>query len=228
MAYFNLLSKLDRALVAYLISKGVGTAADTVPGKASANKALPVTICWSERGVEAAPYSGTYVVTVSVIVKTAAPVDVNVGAEQPRLDSDARTAAVFDCFHADVDSAGDKLGADITTAARATSDADLADFTCENVKVTGLEAAFEEDADAWVETLGLEVVCCPSALEGQTLAVWTGSAQSGVVELPSGSNLRIKDGKIQLQSPDNDLWYDLVPRVMGGAVTPAMEGDGET
>src|SRR6266705_4828501 len=45
MSADNLLDKCDRALVAFLISEGAGTADDVLPGKASEKKILPVTIC---------------------------------------------------------------------------------------------------------------------------------------------------------------------------------------
>lgn len=165
--YHNILSKLDRALVAYLISQNAGTAGDVFPAKNSDNKPLPCTVCYAEKGEEVARHSGTYLCKVQIMVKTLAPDVTDATPGQARLDSDARTAKTFDCFKRNVDSAGDKLAEDITNAARAAAVADpanngdLADFTALDVLDKGPEAGFDEN-DAWVDTLNLEIVCCPS------------------------------------------------------------------
>jgi hypothetical protein len=43
----------------------------------------------------------------------------------------------------------------------------------------------------------------------------------------TGRMVRIKDGKLQLKSPDTLLWYDATPRNDGGAIVLSMEGPGE-
>jgi hypothetical protein len=172
--YHKILSKVDRALVAYLISKNAGTAADTFPNKSSFNKRLPCTICASEEGKDLSGYSADFTIQSSIIVETAASIDVADAAQAARLASDARVGLVFDAFFTDLgpdkvpDFSGDKLAADITTAARAaaaadpTNNADLADLTIQNCKVAGVEAGFKEDGSAWRDVLNLEILANPS------------------------------------------------------------------
>ena len=165
--YHNLLSKNDRALMAYVISVGAGTAADVFPAKRSGDKTAPCTICWTKKA-DPYNYSGTYTAQASVIVRTLAPVDDGQAAEAPRLDSEQRVAKTFDAFHMDLDQAGDKLGEDVTNAARAlaasdpVNHGDLEDYTALNVTVKSVEAGFEENTEAWNDMINLEIVCCPS------------------------------------------------------------------
>jgi hypothetical protein len=155
--------------MAYLISLSAGTSADVFPAKRSGDKTAPCTIVWSKRGTEIGAHSATYEVETSIIVRTLAPVDAGVSnAQQPRLDSESRVAATFDAFNRNVDSEGDKLAEDITTAARAlavsdpANHADLADYTAQAVKITGVESGFEDSTEAWNDTLNIIVLCCPS------------------------------------------------------------------
>lgn len=166
--FHNLLSKNDRALMAYLISVSAGTAADVFPAKRSGNKTAPCTICWSKKADPCGDYSGTWTIQGAVIIRTLAPVDAGADAEQPRLDSETRVAKTFDAFHMDLDSSGDKLAEDITMAARALAAADpsrhgdMADYTVLNLVIKGPEAGFEEDSEAWNDRLNFEMVACPS------------------------------------------------------------------
>jgi hypothetical protein len=163
MAYHNINSKNDRALMAFIIAQGAGTAADVFPAKRSLGKTVNHTVCWSETAVETVPYSGTYTIATSIMVKCLSPDDGATGAA--RLTSDQRTAATFDLFFTNVNSSGNSLADLITTAARAlavsdpTNHADLADYTCQDVSVKGPETGF--DQDVWVETLNLSIVACP-------------------------------------------------------------------
>jgi hypothetical protein len=161
--FHNVLSKLDRALVAYIIAQSAGVAADTVPGKLSLDKPLPLTVCSSEQASELpeAPYSAVFKVDSAIIEKSEAAIDAGAADSAPKGATEDRVAKTFDCFYTDVDSAGDKLAADITAAARATADADLADFTVINVSVKNVQAGFDEEGSAWMDTMNLEVICCP-------------------------------------------------------------------
>src|SRR6266576_2788284 len=162
MSAHNLLSKVDRALVAYLISQNAGTADDVFPAKDSGDKHLNCTICWSERGVEDPPYSGTYVVTAQVQIRTLAAIDVNQDPEEPKALSEDRVAQTFDAFHVGIDSAGDKLADAITEAAHA---AGITDFTVQNVSPGPITQGFDDQharamkGSAWVDAIELEILC---------------------------------------------------------------------
>lgn len=162
--WHNLLSKVDRALVAYIVQYGAGTPDDVFPLKASGDKVVPGTTCISERGLETEPYSGTYTIHSSVEVRTQAALDVGQDAQQVRDLSERRVALTFDAFHSNVNSAGDQLGADITAVGRATNQADLQDLTILNVSVRSVEAGFDEhyDGSVWVDRINLEIIACPS------------------------------------------------------------------
>ena len=166
--WHNLHSKTDRALVAYLVSVNAGGTDNTYPAKSSAEKNIDCIVCWSHDAVEAAPYSGTYVLQTSVQVKTLAINSDTQENDEARIASELRVARVFDAFQTDIDSAGDKLGTDITNAAHAFAvnnplHADLADLTILNVAVKGTECGIEEGTNAWVDTMNLEIVAMPRA-----------------------------------------------------------------
>ena len=171
--YHNLLSKTDRALVAYIVDQEAGTMEDVIPAKRSGDRPSPATVCFSSMGREAAPYSGTYLVTASIIVRSPAASELNDGDNAARLASEARVAQTFDAFHRSIDSAGDKLADDITAAARALAIADkanhgdLADFTVIDVSIKSIDAGFEEGTNIWLDTLELELVCCPADVSDQ-------------------------------------------------------------
>jgi len=165
MAAHNILSKVDRALRAYLLTvPDAGTDGDIHPAKRSLDKTLPCTVCFSQRAAPASLYSGVWLVEASVMVKTVAAIDQDEAEDTPKSDSELRVGATFDAFfvseQAAGDGAGDKLAALITAAARATGDPDLATFTVQNVEVKGPEAGFEPKGSVWVDTLDLEILCC--------------------------------------------------------------------
>lgn len=170
--YHNLLSKCDRALVAYIVAQKAGSLQDTVPAKWSLDRALPLTVCYSDRAVEAAPYSGTYVVTAAIMVRSPMAVELQAEDADALLASDARVQRTFNAFHTNIDSAGDKLADAITSAARKLASensryADLGDFTALDVSIKSIEGSVEEGTTVWVDTLNLEVVCCPSNISDQ-------------------------------------------------------------
>lgn len=166
--WHNLLSKNDRALMAYVIAGGAGSTNDVFPAKTSREKEIfPVTYCFSENGTgEDFPYSGTYTIKARIEVRTMAAIDANQDSDDPRQTSEERVAKTFDLFHTDVDSAADKLAEDISSAARALAvsnpqkHADLADYTCMGVKLVSIEQ--EVDGDCWIDILNLEMISCPS------------------------------------------------------------------
>jgi hypothetical protein len=171
--YHNLLSKCDRAIAAYIISLGAGTAADVLPAKLSRTKSLPCTIVWSENGTELVPYSGDYQVKTTVMVKCKAAVDVGREADSARVASEDRVAKTFDAFHTNISTSGNpnnsgvNLADAITTAGRllaaedSVNHGDMVDFTVLDVLIKGPEASFEEDGAAWVDSMNLELIVCP-------------------------------------------------------------------
>ena len=163
MASHNILSKTDRALVAYLISCDAGTAADIFPAKLSLDKPLPCTICYSERAREITPHTAVYEVTVAILVRTDPSIDVGIDEDEPKETSETRVGDTFDCFFDQVEHSGHELADAITSAARA-ADADLAAFTVQDIEVTGQEAGFENrgGANAWTDTLNLTLIVCPA------------------------------------------------------------------
>jgi hypothetical protein len=162
VAYFNVLSKCDQALAAWIISNGAGTVADVLPAKKSVDKILPVTICKSHtaRPLEESPYSGNRLVQAAIMVRSIGiyEEDADNEADAPRLDSDARVSATFDCFNLGEGQSGSDLGAAITAACG------VADFTVQSVRVVSESAGFEGKGDAWCDILELELLVCPSAL----------------------------------------------------------------
>lgn len=167
--YHNLLSKNDRAIAAYLVSIGAGTTDDVFPAKRSQSRQTPCTVIYSESADEVAPYSATYTIKTSVMIRTYAGQDYDEADADKRKACDQRVAATFDGFHWNDDNnqSGDTLATAITNAARADAlanpdNADLADYTVLNIRVVSIEQGQESDVDAWVDTINLECVACPS------------------------------------------------------------------
>ncbi len=161
----NILSKTDRALAAYLISVGAGTSADVYPAKRAEDKALPDTICFSNKAHLMTPNSGVYVVTAMVSVRSSPAADITETTETPdekKETSEERVAATFDAFWSGVDSSGESLGEAITDAARATGDADLQNFTVQCCVVQTQQAGYDERGNAWTDTIELELVVNPA------------------------------------------------------------------
>jgi hypothetical protein len=170
--YHLISSKLDRALAAYLISIGAGTAEDTYPAKRAFDKIAPCTICWTERA-KLNLNTGIYACDVSIICKYSTATAPDGDPEQTRQNSDVRTGTVFDAFFTILDAAptddeslvwdSKKIAKQITAAARALAAAhpdqfgDLADFTVLDVRHGEQEGAFEEDTDTWTDSFSLQI-----------------------------------------------------------------------
>ena len=147
--------------MAWIISQEAGTAADTVPAKKSADKAAPpLTICHTIQATEEPAFSAVFRCEVDIVVRSPAYSD----SGTPEATSDTGVAAVFDAFHTSLDTAGDKLGEAITTAARAVAtgdDADLLALTILDVRPVSESGSFNEDG-TWEDSLRLEIVAVPS------------------------------------------------------------------
>lgn len=154
MGSHRILELTDAALVAYLISEGAGTADDVFPSKSVGDKSLPCTICeagsWgSPDGME---YTGNSEVSAVVTVKTAGFISDSATTID---DSGSRVSATFDSFYNPDPQA---LGAAITAAAEAAG----LTMTCIACRVTGGDRSFE--GGAWMNSINLDLLCCPSAL----------------------------------------------------------------
>src|SRR4051812_17947550 len=166
MALHNLLSKADKAVVAYLISVGAGTEEDTVPAKRSQVKdSLPLTIVFSHTGSppDGMCYSGNITVEMFIEVRTNGVVEENDSEDDPKDNSDARLAAIVDALQVGNGQDGSELAQLITDAAR------LSDFSITNVEIKAINQGFNprtiipatgQMGNAWVDTIHLELECC--------------------------------------------------------------------
>jgi hypothetical protein len=166
MGSYNILSKCDRALVAYLISEDAGSAADVYPAKRSEDKAFPNTVVFASKARLSTPHSGVWVVDVMVQVRTDPNVDVDQTADEKKVSSEERVSATFDALYSQTDSSSAALADAITAAARATADSDLEEFTVQAVTVEQLEAGFDPKTNAWTDTMDLELVVCAADVAG--------------------------------------------------------------
>ena len=167
-AAHRILSLNDQALVAYVSQRVSG--ANVQPGKSSDDKALPVIICWSERGIEDPPQSGIYTITAHVQVRTLAALDLNQDPKAPKDKSDQLIGSVFDLFHqandaAFVDTSGEDLANFINAAANV---AGVSPYTCQYARVLAVTAGYDDQhgrmmkGSCWVDSLELEMVVSPA------------------------------------------------------------------
>jgi hypothetical protein len=159
MPYHNILSKLDRALVAYLVSLNAGTEEDVFPAKRDQEKVIPNTVCVSENFREEPSGSGNFLVSASIHVRTSAALDVDGDSTTIQEESEDRVQATFDAFHPGGDEHGEQLAAAITAAGSAEGVNEFTAFWC---RVKGGDRAQAEKGYAWIDTLELEVYCAPS------------------------------------------------------------------
>lgn len=163
MGFHNILSKTDRALAAFVIAQGAGTSADVYPAKRDDGKTLPCTICVSERFSESPAYTGIFIVDAEVHVRTAASVDEGQTLDQVLSASEIRVQQTFDLFHLDLtDQSGEQLAQDITAAAQGASDPDLLYWSAMDVKVVSGDRGQDESGNAWIDSIRLQILCCPS------------------------------------------------------------------
>ncbi len=155
MARYNLLQKCDRALVAFIISEGAGTAKDVFPGKASQDKTLPVTICESRTAKPITnPPRGIYEVEACIYVRTQGSLeDEDNQADTPATIAADRVGLTFDAFHPVSDQSGEILADTINAASAA-----VQDFTIQSAEVTEMRAGFLAKGDAWCDILDLRLI----------------------------------------------------------------------
>lgn len=157
-------------MVAYIVSIVPTAKAYTFQAKQSLVKSLPVVIAFSQKGIPETANQATYRVNCAVMIKTSLAIEAGAGSNDARLASEALVAAVFDALHLYTTADGDvqSLADAITAAGRAlavsdaANNADMADFTCESIVDVGVEQGLVEDGACWVDTLNVEMICCPS------------------------------------------------------------------
>ena len=169
MGNHNILSKVDRALVAWIISRNAGTKDNVWPAKRSLDKTSGGTTCWSHSfaTLMEGPYCGSVMVEAFVEVRSPGVIEATQGQDDPRIASDKMVSDVSDCFALNGAESGEPLGQAITDAARATADSDMQDLTLISVKVVGGNQGFNprmiiQQGNMWVDPLHLEIICCPS------------------------------------------------------------------
>jgi hypothetical protein len=168
MSYNNVRSKTARAIAAYLISSGVGTAADTSAANVASDSTYPRTTIHPGIAIPEVPMTGIYRVKTMVSIRGSAIV-VNPDID-PRVAFDSRVSAVFDAMMMSDDGATlDYTASAITAAGRALStssgNADMADFTCQALYDGGFgDGEPSSDGSSWEEILMFDAVCCGSAL----------------------------------------------------------------
>lgn len=170
MASHDILSMCDRALCAYIISRGAGTRDNTFPGKRSLFKTLACTICHSDQFTALDCYSGTSTVMAAIMLKSSAVIEDGQTQDDPWQAASARVKPVYDLFYENELNSGEALGEAITQAARSSTapgDEDLKEFTCTNCEVKGGTAGTNPrspivaQGNAWIDTLHIEMVACP-------------------------------------------------------------------
>lgn len=166
MGFHNILSKADRAVVAFLVSEDAGDEDDTLPFKRADNTPKPpFTIVAStnwDRVIEGS-VRGALIVKTTVEIHTNAAPGKGEDTEGMVDDSEDRVQLVGDALSKQVEEAqaGDGLADLITAAARG---AGVTDFTCLNAQVVGGDRARSDkgniDAE-WLDSIELELICIP-------------------------------------------------------------------
>lgn len=152
--YSTILNKVDRALVAYLGTKSIGTTS-IYTGKRALDKEAPCVICHTESATEE-DQSGNWRTKTSIIVRSPAAVDADsVDPTNASLDLVGKT------FDAIMQGIVGEIGND-SALANLLSAQGITDFTAFTVRRTGVEQG--SSGDCWEDVLNLEVYCAPSTI----------------------------------------------------------------
>lgn len=182
--YSNLRSKLNRAVVAYLIGAGCGAATDVLPANSKAVKSFPNTVVKSAVAKPEVRLSGIYRITLAIKIKGSSVQSVNASnTELPRTAFDTRVAKTFDALmQTDDETTLNVMCGLITDTGRALAavpanatpaqikfaadNADMADFTVEGWFDSGFgDGEPDEEGADWEEILLFDVVCCSSNVD---------------------------------------------------------------
>jgi len=170
-APYNILrSKLARAIVAYLIEQGAGTAADISPARSRQPKGYPCTEVIPAISRPEVQFAAVRRITVHISIKgTASKATPGEGLDAARQAFDARCAATYDALLVGDGQSFQATADAITDAGRAlavadpTGNADLADFTVQAWYEQGEgEGTAEAEGCDWEEVLMFDAICCGS------------------------------------------------------------------
>jgi hypothetical protein len=184
VAYSNLRSKLNRAVVAHLISEGCGTAANVIPFLSRTEKTIqnsePNTVVRARVGKPRVMFSGVYDVVLQITIRGSAVqelADDDAGLQTARLAFEDRVARTYDAMMQSDD--GQSLSwtaKSITSLGRglavidSVNDGDMDEFTCLSLQDAGFGDPNPNDQECvWEEVLLFEACCCASNLEGYEL-----------------------------------------------------------
>lgn len=182
MAYSNLRSKLNRAVVAHLINEDCGTAANVIPFLSRTEKTIQNSECntvvRTRVGKPRVMFSGVYDVVLHITIRGSAVQDViDDDLQVARLAFDERVARTFDAMMQSDD--GQSLNwtaKSITSLGRGlavidpTNDGDMDDFTCLSLTDDGFGDPNPNDQECiWEEVLLFNACVCGSNLGGYSL-----------------------------------------------------------
>lgn len=170
--FHRILSKTDRALVAYIIAGGAGTSDNVFPARKSLTRKLPMLVAFSDSFTPDEGNEATSIVKASIISRSEAAIQADNGTNQDQeLAADALAGNAYDLFYQSADGtqfSGAELGDLITASARAaatadaTNNGDLVEFKCDHCRVTGGGLQFNSDEGCWEDSITLELVVRPS------------------------------------------------------------------
>ena len=168
-------SKLNRAIVAYLIEQGCGSADDTFPENTQAIRSYPNTTVRAGVATPTVLNTGIRSIPVHIRIRGSASEDPEKkdDANDPRTLFDARLSVVYDALMQSDNGRNLKATATaITDAGRAlavsdpTNNADMADFTCQQWVDGGEgDGAPDGEGNAWEEILIFNTICSPSNVD---------------------------------------------------------------
>jgi hypothetical protein len=152
MGTHALLDKAEKAVIAYLISEGVGTESNILPKKKAADLPNPPFIqVGAGKPTETVKRSGNWTVPITVEVHTNAAPDRGDSTEQLESESVDLASACFDVLNAGIDQDGSLLADAITAVANG--------LVIQDTDVKGPESGFTDKDKEWVDSLDLDLIC---------------------------------------------------------------------
>lgn len=151
-------SKCDNALVAYLISAGAGDEDTIYPAKRALDKETPpYTVIVSTNAKETVPYSGNWMVDVSIETHTNAAPDANESEADLAEDSIDLAGAIRDALMSfgTGEQSGCSLADEISSAAQAAGGL----FTALNVRIVEMDGGRTNKQGEWLDTITIQVEC---------------------------------------------------------------------